>query len=212
MGILKDVWFFPLASWHKLLRILCYKGKKNPSRVKPWSGLGAVLQWGKFHQNKIRANFKADNKDHHFHVKDAEIVTVTKKGELTVLNCLLFECHLYIWGLSVFSTVLFLHTKVLLLAGIIFKTWRMQYWVEFRHYHARCVFQMWYIIPMLVSHNSWLRECTLFWERSVAGVRCWEPSQNCSGEMRCAVLYLLSMLVAWWEPPPWAPLLSPGSF
>jgi len=139
------------------------------------------------------------------------IVTVRKKGDLTVLNGPLFEHHLYTLWLSVFLTVLFLYTKVLLLAGIIFKTQRMQYWVEVRHYHALCVFQMWYIILMLFSHNSWLRDYTLFRECSIAGVQSWEPAQICSGKwgVQCSIC---SICQIWWEPPPWAPLLSPRVF
>lgn len=46
---------------------------------------------------------------------------------------------------------------------------------------------------MLVSHNSCLREYTLFRERSVAGVHFWDIGQMCVEDMqRAALCYLFS--------------------
>lgn len=73
------------------------------------------------------------------------------------------------------------------------KAQRMQDQVEVRNGHTGCVFRTWYIIPLLVSHNSWLREYTLFRESSVAGVCCWDIAQMCVGDMQhTALCYLLS--------------------
>lgn len=73
------------------------------------------------------------------------------------------------------------------------KAQRMQDHVEVRHGHTGCVFGTWYIIPLLVSCNSWVREYTFFRESSVAGVYRWDIAQMCVGDMQRTVLcYLFS--------------------
>lgn len=73
------------------------------------------------------------------------------------------------------------------------KAQRMQDQVEVRHGHTGCVFGTWYIIPLLLSRNSWVREYTFFRESSVAGVYRWDIAQMCVGDMQHAVLcYLFS--------------------
>lgn len=79
------------------------------------------------------------------------------------------------------------------LRGEFLKAQRMQDQVEVRHGHTGCVFRTWYIIPLVISHNSWLTEYTLFRERSVAGLCRWDIAQMCIRDIQHAALcYLFS--------------------